>query len=144
MAKLGLVRPGSQPGNSQSWVLPGLLLLFLLPLLGYAGYSVADRWYQGYQLSREEAALRGDITRLREENLRLQAELKDVRSDAFIEGVAREQLGLVKPGDNALVLLAPGGPRAATPRAPLPPPAPADAATWRRWWNLFFGDRAEP
>ncbi len=74
---------------SPSWVLPGLLLLFVLPLMGYAGYSVADRWYQGYQLSKEEAALRADILRLREENLRLQAELKDSRTDAFIEGVAR-------------------------------------------------------
>lgn len=145
MAKLGLVRPGSQPGNSQSWVLPGLLLLFLLPLLGYAGYSVADRWYQGYQLSREEAALRGDITRLREENLRLQAELKDVRSDAFIEGVAREQLGLVKPGDRAIVLVGPPQPAvqakpvepaqrrpataAGSPEAPAQRQQPPEAAT---------------
>ena len=102
MAKIGVARAGSQ-----SWILPGLLLLFVLPLLGYAGYTVADRWYQGYQLTREEMALRADIARLREHNLALQAELKDVRSDAYIEGVAREQLGLVKPGDRAIVLVGP-------------------------------------
>jgi cell division protein FtsB len=88
-------------------IVPGLLLLFVLPLLGYAGYSVADRWYQGYQLSREEAALRTDILRLREENLKLQAELKDAKSDWAIETIAREQLGLVKPGDRAIVLVGP-------------------------------------
>ena len=118
MAKLGV-----HPWGSQSWILPGLLLLFVLPLLGYAGYSVADRWYQGYQLSREEAALRADILRLREENLKLQAELKDARSDAAIEAIAREQLGLVKPGDRAIVLV---GPQQAAAQA-----KPAEATTRR-------------
>ncbi len=102
-----MARSITQLRSSQSLILPGLLLLFVLPLLGYAGYSVGDRWYQGYQLSREEAALRADILRLREENLRLQAELKDARSDWAIETIAREQLGLVKPGDRAIVLVGP-------------------------------------
>ena len=113
--------------SSQSWILPGLLLLFVLPLMGYAGYTVADRWYQGYQLSQEEAALRTDIIRLREENLKLQAELKDVRGDAFIEGVAREQLGLVKPGDRAIVLVGPPQTTAPVTTAP-PTTAPEPAA----------------
>jgi hypothetical protein len=89
----------------------------VLPLLGYAGYSVADRWYQGYQLSREEADLRTDIARLREDNLKLQAELKNARGEAAIEAVAREQLGLVKPGDRAIVLVGP--PHAAAPAKPV-------------------------
>ena len=97
-------------------IVPGLLLLFVLPVLGYAVYSVTDRWYQGYRLSQEEAGLRTDITRLREENLKLQAELKDARSDAAIEAVAREQLGLVKPGDRAIVLVGP--PLAVAPAKP--------------------------
>ena len=114
-----MARASTLSRGSQSWVLPGLLLLFVLPLLGYAGYSVADRWYQGYQLSQEEAALRADILRLREENLKLQAELKEAKGDAAIEAVAREQLGLVKPGDRAIVLVGP--PRVAAQAKPVEP-----------------------
>ena len=128
-----MARAASQPRTSQSWILPGLLLLFVLPLLGYAGYSVADRWYQGYQLSREEADLRTDIARLREDNLKLQAELKSARGDASIESIAREQLGLVKPGDRAIVLVGP--PQAAAPPKPVEPtarrPESAEAAGLR-------------
>lgn len=146
MARIGVVRASWQSWSSQSWILPGLLLLFVLPLLGYAGYSVADRWYQGYQLSREEAALRTDITRLREENLRLQAELKDVRSDAYIESVAREQLGLVKPGDRAIVLVGP--PRAAAQAKPVEPaqrrPATAEAPVQRQQPPETATRRPEP
>ena len=131
---------------SQSWIVPGLLLLFVLPLTGFAGYSVADRWYQGYQLAQEEAALRSDIVRLREENVRLQAELKDVRSDAYVESVAREQLGLVKPGDRAIVLVGP--PRAPAVQAqeptvrraePAERAASVESSGWRKLFDAIFG-----
>ena len=133
---------------TQTWLVLGLLLLFVLPVMGYASYSVADRWYQGYQLSREEAELRNDITRLREANIRLQGELKDARSDAYIEGVAREQLGLVRPGDRAIVLVGPP-PAAPAPPAPEPavrrtepsaaPPPPAEPGGWRKLFDAIFG-----
>jgi len=134
-------------GGSSAWIVPGLLLLFVLPLTGFAAYSVADRWYQGYQLAQEEAALRSDIVRLREENLRLQGEIKTVRSDAYVETVAREQLGLVKPGDRAIVLV---GPPSSAPPAPVQEPTvrraePAERTTppepggWRRLFDAIFG-----
>ena len=133
--------------GSQSWIVPGLLLLFVLPLTGFAAYSVADRWYQGYQLVQEETALRSDIVRLREENLRLQKELKDVRGDAYVESVAREQLGLVKPGDRAIVLV---GPPSAAPTAPVQEPTvrraepserqvPTEPGGWRKIFDAIFG-----
>ena len=122
-----------------SWVRPGLLALFLVPLLAYAGYAVADRWYQGYLLAQEEAELRREVARLREENVRLQSEISYARSDQYIERVAREQLNLVKPGDRAIVLVPAAG-------APTLEPAPRREATpvpdkpaWRRALDSIFG-----
>lgn len=117
---------------------PALFLLFLLPALAYAGYSVADRWYQSYVLAQEEAELRREIAQLRDANLRLQAELNDARGDAAIESVAREQLNLVKPGDRPFLLVGP----AASPTPPAPrrePAPPAEKPAWRRVLDPLFG-----
>ena len=100
-----------------SWIGPGLVVLFVVPLLVYGAYSIGDRWYQNYLLTQQEEAIRAEVIRLREENLRLQRELVMARSDAGIEKVAREQLGLIKPGDTAIQIVGPGGPAASAPGA---------------------------
>jgi cell division protein DivIC len=117
----------------------GLLVLFLLPVLAYAAYSIGDRWYHSYTLALEEEGLRSEIAQLRRDNLRLQSELTAVRSDEYIESVAREQLGLVKPGDRPFAVIAP--PPAATPelvsrRDPTPEPEPTG---WRKLLDALFG-----
>ncbi len=44
--------------------------------------------------------LRGDVARLHEENRVLQNQIQSLRSDlTYIERIAREDLGLVKPGE---------------------------------------------
>ncbi len=136
----GLRCPGHRrvPKLVPTWLGAGLFALFLLPAVGYAGYSVTDRWYQGYLLGLEEDDLRRDVEQLRRENVRLQAAVSDARSDASIEKVAREQLNLVKPGDRPIVLVGPPGGQAAEPSArPGPPPTPEKPA-WRRLLDAIF------
>lgn len=131
-----------------SWIGPGLAVLFVVPLLVYGAYSIGDRWYQNYLLTQQEEAIRAEVLRLREENLRLQRELNVARSDAGIEKVAREQLGLIKPGDTALQIVGPGGPAASGPGAArsVPPAAPAaepkptpERPAWLRFLDGLFG-----
>ena len=127
-----------------SWIGPGLAVLFVLPLLVYGAYSIGDRWYQNYLLTQQEEAIRAEVTRLREENLRLQRELNLVRSDAGIEKVAREQLGLIKPGDTAIQIVGPAGPTAPAPGSPRasppqpPPPPPAERPAWLQFLDGLF------
>ncbi len=131
-----------------AWVGPGLLILFTIPLLVYATYSIADRWYQGYLLAQEEAAVRADVVRLRDENLQLQRALNEARGDAAIEKVAREQLGLIKPGDRSLVIVVPASAAPETPRTdpprseplnpPLERPSPAEKPGWLRFLDAIF------
>ena len=79
--------------HAPSWIGPGLAVLFVVPLLVYGAYSIGDRWYQNYLLTQQEEAIRAEVMRLREENLRLQRDLVIARSDAGIEKAAREQPG---------------------------------------------------
>jgi len=118
---------------------PSLLALFLLPMLAYATYSIADRWYQSYVLALEEAETRREIEALRDQNLRLQADLVHTRGDQYVEKIAREQLNLVKPGDRAIILVGPAG--TSTPQSPprreVPPPA--EKPGWRKLLEPIFG-----
>ena len=129
-----------------SWIGPGIAVLFVVPLLVYGAYSIGDRWYQNFLLTQQEEAIRVEVMRLREENLRLQRELVVARSDAGIEKVAREKLGLIKPGDTAIQLVGPAGPGAAASGSARAAPAPAAPAperperpAWLRFLDGFFG-----
>jgi cell division protein DivIC len=118
---------------------PRLLALFLLPLLVYGAYSIGDRWYQNYVLTHQEELIRADVARLRDENLRLQRQLNEARSDAGIEKVAREQLGLVKPGDTAIQIVVQQGGPPANQRQPAPDEAPPPAqAPEKPAWLVFL------
>jgi cell division protein FtsB len=69
--------------------------------LGYGGQSLARVWH----MKTEVESLEREIGTLRAETGRLTALVTRLRSDPdFIEQVAREDLGLVKPGERVLKL----------------------------------------
>ena len=77
-------------------------------LVAYGGSSVA----RVIQMKREVESLEREIATLREETGRLTKTIDRLRSDPeYIEQLARESLGLVKPGDKVLKLppSTPGG-----------------------------------
>jgi cell division protein FtsB len=78
-----------------------------LAILGYGGQSLARVW----QMKHEVESLEREIAGLRVETAELSAAVARLRSDPdSIEKVAREALGLVKPGERVLKLPpAPGG-----------------------------------
>jgi hypothetical protein len=73
---------------------------------------------------------------LRSDNIQLQQQIEQARTDTAIESIAREQLGLIKPGDHPLVLVVQSAQASPAPTpAPAAPPPPA----WRQWWDYLFG-----
>lgn len=53
-----------------------------------------------YQLSERVQATKGEISALAEENAEIRGEIETLRGDArTLERIAREELGLVKPGE---------------------------------------------
>ena len=86
----------------------GLMAVAAVALLAYGGSSVA----RVIQMKREVESLERDIATLRDETGRLTKTIDRLRSDPeYIEQLARESLGLVKPGDKVLKLppSTPGG-----------------------------------
>jgi cell division protein FtsB len=83
------------------------LAVAALAILGYGGQSLARVWH----MKREVETLEREIAGLRADTAELSAAVARLRSDPdSIEKVAREQLGLVKPGERVLKLPpSPGG-----------------------------------
>ena len=114
-----------------------LAAVLVVPLLLYALVATGHKAVENYRLNRDADALRAEIVGLRSENVQLQQQIEQARTDTAIETIAREQLGLIKPGDHPLVLLPQSAQPAPVPTpAPAPPPAPP---AWRQWWDYLFG-----
>ena len=114
-----------------------LAAVLVVPLLLYALVATGHKAVENYRLNRDADALRTEIVGLRSENIQLQQQIEQARTDTAIETIAREQLGLIKPGDHPLVLL-PQSPQPAPVPTPAPAPPPAPPA-WRQWWDYLFG-----
>ena len=86
--------------TARAWT-TALLVVGALVILGYGGQSLTRVWH----LKREVEHLEHEIAGLRAETAELSTEVARLRSDPeSIEKVAREQLGLVKPGERVLKL----------------------------------------
>jgi cell division protein FtsB len=84
----------------------GTLAVIALAILGFGGQSLGRLW----DMKREVDGLEREIAALRAETGRLSANVARLRSDPdSIEQIAREELGLVKPGERVLKLPPSGG-----------------------------------
>jgi cell division protein FtsB len=81
---------------------------------------------QGQQLDGEEARLLAEINELNARYERLQELEEYLNSDAYIESVAREQLGLVKEGETSFVAIS---------TVPTATPAPDEESPL--WWQAL-------
>ena len=113
-----------------------LIVGLAVPLLLYGLVATGQKAADNYRLNQEAEALRAQIGSLRSENIQLQQQIEQARTDVAIETIAREQLGLIKPGDHPLVLVSSG---AAAAPAQTPAPAPPPRPVWRQWYDYFFG-----
>lgn len=86
-------------------------------LLAASFLRAGGNWWR---LEREEARLEMTIQRLKAENATLRQQIEALQTDAYIEKVAREQLGLVKPGEMLYYL--PDRPAATRPAPPASTP----------------------
>ncbi len=96
-----------------SWLLGGALALLLLQdIFGTHGLIAMRRSQQ------EAAQVQQEINRLDEENRQLQNSVQSLKSDpTAIERIAREEMGLAKPGEY-IFKIAPRSGSSSTPQAP--------------------------
>ncbi len=84
-------------------------------------------WRSGDKLTRRETQL----SQLNKQNSELVKEKNVVESPDYLEKIAREQLGMSKPGEQVIIipgeLLAQG-----------PQPVADNTPNWKKWMKLFF------
>lgn len=111
-------------------------MLVALAAIGYLSFTAASTLVRSHRLSADEGRLEREIAQLQTDNQRLDAIEEYLRSDEYIEAIARRLLGLVRPGET-LVVVSSDTADIATPEAT---PARQDRSGRQpRWWERLFG-----
>ncbi|MFZ7101377.1 MAG: FtsB family cell division protein [Peptococcaceae bacterium] len=68
-------------------------------LIIYMCFSLSQGFYQGYKLKQEINTLEKQLSIVKTENTELLDEFEYIQTPEAIEKIAREKLGLIKPGE---------------------------------------------
>ncbi|MHB8378239.1 MAG: FtsB family cell division protein [Dehalococcoidia bacterium] len=86
--------------------------------IGSFAVTSARYFVHNYQLHQQESQMRGEIVQLNRDHAQLVAIRDYLKTDQYIEQIARRVLGLVHPGETLVIVSASHGvPATATPRA---------------------------
>lgn len=77
--------------------------IFIMCFIIYAVYALANQQLMIYKLSKVQEQKAQEINSVIEDNEKLKQMIKTSNSDEYIERMAREQLGLVKPGEKIYI-----------------------------------------
>ena len=75
------------------------LRVLILLAAAYFVFLAVDQQFELYTIQRETLSLRDRINELEQTNKALADEKNKLNSPAYVEKIAREQRGLVKPGE---------------------------------------------
>ena len=140
---LKFIKSGEQQGGKPR--LPqmsiGRFVIFLtLAVLLYLGVAAVGKAVQIYRLDQEERQIRGEIEELKARNEALQKQVEYLKSEAYVEKVAREELNLIKKGETAVIVLSPEGSAATAEKRPSENKESRQQPNWQRWWQFLFGE----
>lgn len=110
------------------WMVLAVASVIGVSLFGAFGSTLL----QVYRLEREAAQLAQHQRDLEEQNAQLRAEIQALHTPEYVEKLAREQLGLVKPGEIAFLIVQ--TPSDASPGRALPPESQERPAPSRPDW----------
>jgi cell division protein FtsB len=106
-----------------------MVLAVAVLLLGLFLYAMVQTAAQSYSLRQSERELYEEVLRLRHEHAELEGLLTYLQSDEYVEAFARQQFGLVRPGEILVEVDA-------------PPALRDERRPGERWWQWLFGSRA--
>ena len=119
--------PGTSRRPIPRWIGP-LGALAIAIVLG-AVFGLA--YWHGYQLNREAIHTERERDALRRQNAQLREEIKQLHRPEYVERIAREQLGLVKPDEIAVIIVQP----TPAPRATAEPGRESGGKNREPWWR---------
>lgn len=91
-----------------AWLIRRIAFVGSLLLVGFVVFSGVEGLVQANSLDDRIARTRAEIVELRRDADQLAALIAWLDSDAYIERIAREDLGMVRPGEEAFAVHAPG------------------------------------
>ncbi len=94
--------------SALSWIVRRVAFVGSLLLVGFVVFSGVEGLVQANSLDERIAETRTEIIELRRDADQLAALIAWLDSDAYIERIAREDLGMVRPGEEAFAVHAPG------------------------------------
>ncbi len=109
-----------------------LVVLAAALIIGYVVFTTAHYVLHDYQIRHEETAARADMARLDTDHAQLLALRDYLKSDEYVEEVARRVLGLVRPGETLVIVSGPDG-ASVTATPPVVDMTPGDP-----WWKEFL------
>lgn len=104
----------------------------------YLGFTATHYLLHNVQLRGDEARLRAEIAQLDRDQQQLEAVRDYLKSDEYVEDVARRTLGLVKPGETLVIV------SSTAPETPTPTPPPDSRTPAAEWWKALFLPTPEP
>jgi cell division protein FtsB len=102
-----------------------MVLAVALLLVGLFLYAAAQTAAQSYRLHDDRRTLTYEVEALRRQRAELRGLREYLASDEYIEAMARTQFGLVRPGETAVLVDAPGSAR-------------PERRPGQRWWEALF------
>ena len=104
----------------------------------YLMFSIGSRTIQLYGSKAEADGLKEEIAALEQENKHLLKNKELVTSDAYIEKIAREELGMSRLGEQPVIILSDIDKSSETEGTNNKTEDPRPY--WRQWWDMFFGN----
>jgi cell division protein FtsB len=117
--------------------LPQILVLAGIVFAVFVGFDLNRRAQEGAQIEQSEEAMESKLNLELTRQVELVMTRDYVNSDAYIAAYARNEAGLILPGERRVVPLLIETTPIATP-IPTATPDPAyDARPWQAWWRLL-------
>ncbi len=117
--------------------LPQVLVLLAVVVAIYIGVDLNHRAQTGRLIQANELSLEEKFALESTRQVELQATLEFVNSDYYVASYARNEAGMILPGERRIVPLKLQSAPAATPVATATPDPAYDARAWQAWWRLF-------
>ncbi len=105
----------------------GIVILLSIILSVRAVATIIDLRARKYTVTERKEA----VEKVKKENETLQKQLESIQSNAYVEKIARDKLGMVKDGESIVLLPdeAKGGSKKEERE---------ERTHWQQWWGLFF------
>ena len=119
-----------------------LIIIVEFIVVSYLLYTLTKSVYQSYQIDQHIQDFKHENDLIAEQNKQKEADYSYYSSDAYIEKIAKQNLGLVNPGEQVIVIpstsqeLAAGTTSSASVDDDTSSIKPL--SNTQKWWNFFF------